>query len=360
MGLTTRGYTRRISVGEVAVGGGAPVSVQSMTNTPTHDAAATARQITELARAGCEIVRLAVPDRRAVRALPGLVAGASVPLIADIHFSAESALASIDAGVQGLRLNPGNLRDAVEIRRVAAAAVAAGIPIRVGVNAGSLDPELESRHGGPTAPAMVESALKEVRLLEDAGVEQIKISAKASDVRLTLAAYRLLARRTDWPLHLGVTEAGHRQAGLIKSALGIGGLLLEGLGDTIRVSLTGDPLAEVRAAWHILRACGLRRRGIEFISCPTCGRCEYDLEGLLLELERRLADIEVPLSVAVMGCVVNGPGEARHADLGVAGGKEKGDLFVGGEVVEKGVPADELADRLTSLVREYAARLGRG
>ena len=353
---TPREGTRRIFLGGLPIGGGAPVSVQSMTNTPTHELPATLEQIERLAAVGCELVRVAVPDRRAARALPELVSACPLPLVADIHFSAELALAAVDAGVDGLRLNPGNLRDEGEIRRVAAAAEAAGIPIRVGVNAGSLDPELEARHGGPTAAAMAESALREVRLLEDAGLRQIKISAKASDVRLTIAAYRLLAERTNRPLHLGVTEAGARTAGLVKSALGIGALLLEGLGDTIRVSLTGDPIDEVRAAWHILGACGLRRRGVEIISCPTCGRCAYDLEGLVVEMERRLADIEQPLTLAVMGCVVNGPGEARHADAGVAGGRDRGDLFLRGEIVEKNVPAAELAERFEALVRSLLER----
>jgi (E)-4-hydroxy-3-methylbut-2-enyl-diphosphate synthase len=350
-----RERTRRIYLGGVAVGGGAPVVVQSMTNTPTHDVAKTLAQINALVAAGCEIVRVAVPDRRAAKVLPAIVREAPCPLVADIHFSAELALASVEAGVAGLRLNPGNLRDPAEIRRVAKAAAAAGVPIRVGVNAGSLDPDLLDKYGGPKPEALVESALGEVRLLEEAGLEWIKISAKASSVLDTIAAYRLLAVKTAWPLHLGVTETGWHEAGVVKSALGIGTLLLEGIGDTLRVSLTGDPTAEVRVAWEILRACGLRERGVEIIACPTCGRCNYDLEGLLREVEKRLADIVTPLRVAVMGCVVNGPGEASHADVGVAGGADTGDVFVKGEIVERDVPAEQLADRLERLVREVAA-----
>ncbi len=353
-----RETTRRINLGGVPIGGGAPVAVQSMTNTPTHDADKTLAQISALVAAGCEIVRVAVPDRRAAKTLPELVNGALVPLVADIHFSEQLALASVDAGVAGLRLNPGNLRDPAAVRRVARAAISAGIPIRVGVNAGSLDPDLLEKYGGPTPEALVESALEEVRLLEDAGLAAIKISAKASSVIDTLAAYRLLAGKTSWPLHLGVTEAGWHDAGVVKSAIGIGALLLEGIGDTLRVSLTGDPTAEVRTAWEILRACGLRERGVEIIACPTCGRCNYDLEGLLREVEQRLSDIVTPLKVAVMGCVVNGPGEASHADVGVAGGVDAGDIFVRGEIVERAVPAKKLADRLERLVRKVAAERG--
>jgi (E)-4-hydroxy-3-methylbut-2-enyl-diphosphate synthase len=353
-----RETTRRINLGGVPIGGGAPVVVQSMTNTPTHEVERTLAQISALVAVGCEVVRVAVPDRRAAKALPKLVKGATVPLVADIHFSAELALASVEAGVAGLRLNPGNLRDPGDIRRVARAAVAAGIPIRVGVNAGSLDPDLLSRFGGPTPEALVTSALGEVRLLEDAGLTAIKISAKASSVTDTIGAYRLLAEKTSWPLHLGVTEAGWHDAGVVKSAVGIGVLLLEGIGDTLRVSLTGDPTVEVRTAWEILRACGLRERGVEIIACPTCGRCNYDLEELLREVEQRLSDIVTPLKVAVMGCVVNGPGEAAHADVGVAGGADAGDIFVKGEIVERGVPAAELAERLERLAREVAAERG--
>ncbi|MCK4593282.1 flavodoxin-dependent (E)-4-hydroxy-3-methylbut-2-enyl-diphosphate synthase [bacterium] len=354
--MNHRNGTRRIHLGGIPIGGGAPVVIQSMTNTPTHDVEKTLAQVNELVAAGCELVRVAVPDLRAVEALPDILRTARCPIIADIHFSEQLALASIYAGVAGLRLNPGNLRDSGAIHRVASAAAEAGIPIRVGVNAGSLDPDLLKKHGGPTPEALVESALGEIRLLEEAGLDQIKVSAKVSSVQGTLATYRLLAERTDRPIHLGVTEAGWHDAGVIKSALGIGVLLLEGIGDTIRVSLTGDPVVEVRAAWDILRACGLRRRGIEIIACPTCGRCNYDLVGLLREVENRLAGIVIPLQVAVMGCVVNGPGEAAHADVGVAGGMDKGDLFVNGEIVERGVPADELADRLERLVREIVAQ----
>ncbi len=333
-------------MGTVAVGGGAPVSVQSMTNTPTADVAATVAQIERLTKVGCEIVRCAVPDAAAAAALAAIRERIAIPLIADIHFQAELAHAALEAGVDGLRLNPGNIGSEEQVARVAEAAKERGVPIRVGVNAGSLEKTLRERYGRPTPEALVESALGHVRLLEKCDFRDIKISAKASNVADTVATYRLLAERVDYPLHLGVTEAGTLLAGAIKSAMGIGTLLAEGIGDTIRVSLTADPVQEVRAGYEILANLGLRRRPFpEIISCPTCGRLQYDLEGLVARIERRLEGVRVPITVAVMGCVVNGPGEAREADVGVAGGKGKGMIFRQGETV-KSCREEELEDEL--------------
>jgi len=339
--------TRPLQVGGVAVGGGAPVSVQSMTNTDTRDVAATGAQIRALADAGCEIVRCAVPDAAAAAALTAIRAAAPVPLIADIHFDHRLALTAIDAGIDGLRINPGNIGESWKVRELVAACSERGIPIRIGVNAGSLEKELLARYGHPTAEAMVASALGHIRLLEDLGFHAIKVSLKASDVRRTVEAYRLLAQQVDYPLHVGITEAGTHWAGTIKSAVGIGALLLDGIGDTIRVSLTGDPVEEVRVGWEILKALGLRQRGPVFISCPTCGRCQIDLQTVAEEVERRLHDLPAPLTIAVMGCVVNGPGEAREADLGLAGGAGQGLIFKRGEVLRK-VAQAEMADVLVA------------
>ncbi len=325
--------TKTIHIGPVTIGGGAPVAVQSMTNTDTRDAAATLEQIRRLATAGCEIVRVAVPDERAVRALPAICRESPLPVVADIHFSSGLAVGAVEAGAQALRINPGNIGGRAKVDRVVDAAKAHGISIRVGVNSGSLEKELLERFGGPAPEAMVESALRHVRMLEERGFDAIKISLKSSSVPATVAAYRLLAARCDYPLHVGVTEAGTLLRGAVKSAVGIGILLAEGLGDTIRVSLTHDPVREVEVAWQILSALHLRRRGPEIISCPTCGRTEIDLIGLAEAVEERLRGIDETFSVAVMGCVVNGPGEAREADIGIAGGKGKGLLFRKGEVL---------------------------
>ncbi len=339
-----RRKTRPVYLGNVKVGGGAPVSVQSMTNTDTRNAAATRQQIIQLVEAGCEIVRVAVPDRESARALPEIKRGLSVPVVADIHFDYRLALAAIDAGVDGLRINPGNIGDSSKVAEVVKAASKRGIPIRIGVNAGSLEKDL-LQNGEVTPEAMVESALRHVAILENMGFYNIKISLKASDVPLMVNAYRLMAQKVDYPLHIGVTEAGTPFAGGIKSAVGIGILLWEGIGDTIRVSLTGNPVLEVRAGYEILKSLGLRQRGVELVSCPTCGRTQINLVEIAEQVENRLAGLDKPIKVAVMGCVVNGPGEARHADVGIAGGKGEGLIFRKGKVIRK-VPESLLVDEL--------------
>ena len=349
--------TRPVRVGPVTVGGGAPVSVQSMTNTDTRDVDATAAQIERLRAAGCEIVRCAVPDQEAARALGEIRRRVQVPLIADIHFDHRLALAALEAGVDGLRLNPGNIGARWKVEEVVRAARERAVPIRIGVNAGSLSKDLLARHGGPTPQALVESALGHVRILEDLGYREIKVSLKGSRVPHTVAAYRLLADRCDYPFHVGITEAGTPLRGAVKSGAGLGILFWLGLGDTVRVSLTGDPVEEVRVAWWILGALELRQRGIDLISCPTCGRTRVALVRLATEVERRLAHVQAPLTVAVMGCEVNGPGEAREADVGVACGKGVGLLFRRGEVVRK-VPEAEIVDALVALVEEDAGRRG--
>lgn len=343
--MIARKKTRRIYVGNVPIGDGAPVAVQSMTNTDTRDVRATLGQIAELAGAGCEIVRVAVPDREAAEVLRQIVKGSPLPVIADIHFDYRLAVAALEAGVDGLRINPGNIGGALRVREVVAAARERMVPVRIGVNAGSLEKELLERYGGPVPQAMVESALRHVAVLEEQGYDQIKISLKASDVPLMLEAYRLLADRVDYPLHVGVTEAGTVRSGLVKSAVGIGALLAQGIGDTVRVSLTGHPVHEVKAAYDILGALGLRRRGVELISCPTCGRTQVDIIGLAEQVEERLRHVTRPIKVAVMGCVVNGPGEARQADVGIASGRGQGLIFRRGQVLRK-VPEERLLDEL--------------
>lgn len=348
-----RRKTRPVRVGTVQVGGGAPVSVQSMTNTDTRDVAATVAQINRLAAAGCEIVRVAVPDTAAAAALPAIKAAIGIPLIADIHFDHRLALAALQAGVDGLRINPGNIGGREKVAAVVEAAKKRQVPIRIGVNAGSLEKELLAKYGAPAAPALVESARRHIRLLEELDYREIKISLKASDVPLMVEAYRLLAREVDYPFHVGVTEAGTVRSGAVKSAVGIGALLAMGIGDTIRVSLTGDPVEEVRVGYEILKALGLRRRGVELISCPTCGRTQIDLIPIANRVEELLQDIDRPLKVAVMGCAVNGPGEARYADVGIAGGKGDGLLFRHGRVIRR-VPAASLVDELVREVRRLA------
>lgn len=343
--MIARRRSRPVQVGNVLVGGGAPVSVQSMTTTKTHDVPATLEQIARLAAAGCDIIRVAVPDQPAALALPALVEKSVLPVVADIHFDYKLALAAIDAGVAGLRLNPGNLTDQQRVKEVAAGALRRQIPIRIGVNAGSLPRDLLDKYGGPTPEAMVAAAQRHIRLLEECDFTAIKVSLKAHDVPLTLASYQAMAAVCDYPLHLGITEAGTPKSGTIKSAVGIGALLAQGIGDTIRVSLTGDPVEEVVVANEILKALGLKEYGPTLISCPTCGRTSLDLVGLATEVERRLAAVKEPLSVAVMGCVVNGPGEAREADVGIAGGCGEGLLFRKGEIIRK-LPEAELVDAL--------------
>lgn len=350
--------TRRIVLGGVPIGGGMPVVVQSMCNTDTRDVGATLAQIRELGDAGCEIVRCAVPDEEAAAALRFICAESPLPVVADIHFDYRLALAAAENGVAGLRINPGNIGARWKVAEVVAACRERALPIRIGVNAGSLEKELLERYG-PSPEAIVESALKHVRILEELDFDAIKISVKASDVRRTVAACRLLAERCDYPQHLGITEAGTVRVGAIRSAIGIGMLLAEGIGDTIRVSLTGDPVEEVWVAWEILKALGLRQRGPTLVSCPTCGRCRIDLVGLATEVERRLRVYTAPFTVAVMGCAVNGPGEAREADVGVAGGAGEGLLFRHGVVVGK-VPEERLADALIDEIANMLKEEGIG
>ena len=341
----TRRETRKIHVGNVAVGGDAPVVVQSMCSTDTRDIRASLQQISRLAEVGCELIRLAVLDDKAVKALKIIKEEAPIPLIADIHFDHRLALGALKAGVAGLRINPGNIGGEKAVAKVVRAAAERRVPIRIGVNSGSLDKDLHQRYGGATPEAMVESALRQVQLLESLQFHEIKISLKSSDVMTMVESYRLLADKVAYPLHLGVTEAGTLIGGTAKSAIGIGLLLAEGIGDTIRVSLTSDPVDEIKAAYEILRALKLRERGVEVISCPTCGRCEIDIIGLTQEVEKRLLTVKTPLKVAIMGCVVNGPGEAKEADVGIAGGRGQGILFKKGEIVEK-LPEGDLVARL--------------
>jgi (E)-4-hydroxy-3-methylbut-2-enyl-diphosphate synthase len=352
--MIRRRKTRRIRVGTVFVGGEAPVSVQSMTNTDTGNVRATLSQIRSLAREGCEIVRVAVPDEASVRAFRRVKSSSPIPVIADVHFRHRVAIACAEAGADGLRINPGNIGGEARTLEVLEAARARRIPVRIGVNAGSLEKDLLDRHGGPTPRALLESAARAVRLCEKARSRQVKFSLKASDVPTTVEAYRLFSKRFDYPLHIGVTEAGTVFSGTVKSSIGIGILLSEGIGDTLRVSITGPPEEEVRVGWQILKSLGLRERGPDFISCPTCGRVSIDVAGIACELERRLSRMTVPLKVAVMGCAVNGPGEAREADVGVAGGRGEGLLFVRGEVVKKVKEKEIVAE-----VVRFAERLAR-
>lgn len=347
--------SKAVNIGPIRIGGDAPVAVQSMTNTDTRKPDATLAQICSLAEAGCEIIRVAVPDDKAADALPVICAASPLPVVADIHFSSSLAVRSLEAGVAALRINPGNIGGKAKVDRVVDAAKAHGVSIRIGVNSGSLEKGLLDRFGGPTPEAMVESALSHVRLLEERGFDAIKISLKSSSVPHTIAAYRLLAKRCDYPLHVGVTEAGTLLRGAIKSAVGIGVLLAEGIGDTIRVSLTHDPVREVDVAWRILSSLDLRHRGPEIISCPTCGRTEIDLIGLAEAVEALLAGRPERFTVAVMGCVVNGPGEAREADVGIAGGKGKGVIFRKGELV--GTVTGGTAELLAALSGEIDAFL---
>jgi len=341
---------KSIQVGAVRIGGGAPVSIQSMTNTKTSDVAATLEQIHALEAAGCEIVRVAVPDPEAAKAIGAIKEEIRIPLVADIHFDHRLALAALEAGADKIRINPGNIGGADHVKAVATACARKGVPIRIGVNSGSLEREILARLGR-TPEAMLESALGHVALLNRWDFDDICISVKASSVPLTVAAYRLLAEKSDYPLHLGVTEAGGVYMGTVKSAVGLGALLLDGIGDTIRVSLTADPVAEIGAATAILRAAGVRSDGVNIISCPSCGRCNIDLIGTAEEVERRLGEFTGDLTVAVMGCAVNGPGEAQEADFGIAGGLGEGLIFKKGEIIEK-VPMDKLVDRLMENIGE--------
>jgi len=347
---TKKKPTRRIYVGNIPVGGGAPVSVQSMTNTDTRDISSTVKQIGQLFEAGCEIVRLAVPDKEAVDAFREIKSRVNPPLIADIHFDHRLAIASLKAGADGLRINPGNIGGRNAVEKVIKEARTRNIPIRIGVNAGSLPKKVLKKYGHPTPQAMVESALEYISLFEGFGFDKIKISLKSSNVLRTISAYELISQRVDYPLHLGVTEAGTLVSGTVKNAIGIGTLLFKGIGDTLRVSLSRDPVEEVKVAYEILRSLDLRYYGPEIISCPTCGRCEIALFDIVEKVERALSGIKSSPRVAIMGCVVNGPGEAREADIGVAGGRGHGILFKKGRLVRK-VPEQELAEVLIEEVR---------
>lgn len=353
--VARRKQTREISIGGVRIGGGAPISVQSMTNTFTHDVAATVAQIQRLEAVGCELVRVAVPDQAAAKAIASIKKEISIPLIADIHFDYRLAMAAMKAGADGLRINPGNIGTSKKVKAVAIDAKERGIPIRVGVNSGSLERDLLKKYGEATSQAMVESALRHVELLRSFDFHDIKVSIKASDVPRTVEAYRLLSAKTDLPLHVGVTEAGSLVSGTVKSAIGIGILLAEGIGDTIRVSLTRDPVDEVRVGYEILKALKIRQRGPEVVSCPTCGRCEIDLVDIVESVESALLTRTTPVKLAIMGCVVNGPGEAREADIGIAGGKGHGVLFKKGKVVRK-VEEQRLVEVLLEEVEAYEAK----
>jgi len=349
--------TRQICIGNVKVGGGAPVTVQSMTNTFTCDVTATVGQIHRLEQAGCDIVRVAVPDQESARAISAIKKAISIPLIADIHFDYRLAIAAAQAGADALRINPGNIGSKMKVKAVVDCATDLNLPIRIGVNAGSLEKDILEKYNGVTAEGMVESAMRHVKLLTSVGFDQIKISLKASDVNRTLRAYRLLSSVTDFPLHVGVTEAGGLYSGIVKSSIGIGMLLSQGIGDTIRVSLTRDPVEEIRVGFEILKALGLRQRGPEIISCPTCGRCRINLFDIVEQVEAALAFMTQPIKIAIMGCVVNGPGEAREADIGIAGGDGIGILFKKGQVVKK-CAQEHLVDVLLDEVRMYVEKQG--
>lgn len=356
MVMRPRKKTRQIRVGPVAIGGDAPIAVQSMTNTDTRNVETTVAQIKGLEEAGCEIIRVAVLDLEAAAAIKAIREQIGIPLIADIHFDHRLAIAAMEHGAQGIRINPGNLGGEDKLARVAAAAKAHGVAIRVGVNAGSLEKDILARHGRPTPAALVESARRNVEKLERLGFHELKISLKSSDVLTTIEAYRQLSNSCDYPLHLGVTEAGGLIAGTVKSSVALGILLHEGIGDTFRISLTRDPVEEIRVAYELLRSLHLRQRGPELISCPTCGRCQVNLFGLAEEVERYIQKIDTPLKIAVMGCVVNGPGEAREADIGVAGGHGVGIIFKKGKIYKKVPEAQLLAvflAEIEQMTREY-------
>ncbi len=345
MGIMERKNTKEVRIGNVTIGGGRPVAIQSMTNTKTQDVEATVGQIKRLERAGCQIIRCAVPNEEAARALSEIKKRISIPLVADIHFDYRLAIAAIENGADKIRINPGNIGSKERIKAVVDAAKERGIPIRVGVNSGSLEKELVAKYDGVTAEGLVESALDKVGIIEDMGYDNLVISIKSSDVLTCVRAHELIAERTDYPLHVGITESGTVKSGNIKSALGLGLILYQGIGDTIRVSLTGDPVEEVVSAKLILKTLGLRKGGIEVVSCPTCGRTQIDLISLATKVEEMVADIDLDIKVAVMGCVVNGPGEAKEADIGIAGGIGEGLLIKHGEVVKK-MPEEELLPTL--------------
>ena len=347
--MIKRRKSKELYIGNVKIGNNSPISVQSMCNTDTRDIKATSRQIQELADAGCELVRLAVLNKEAGEAIKDLVKLSPVPLIADIHFDYRLAIQCINNGIAALRLNPGNIGKRENVEKVVTLAKQQQIPIRIGVNAGSLEKELKEKDI-PLHEKMVESAMKHIQILEDLNFDLIKVSLKSSDVLTTIEAYQLMAQKVDYPLHLGVTEAGTLKAGLVKSSVGLGTLLSQGIGDTIRVSLTENPVEEVYAGYEILKSLGLRQKGVNFVSCPTCGRTQIDLIGLAKQVEERFKNLEANITIATMGCAVNGPGEASHADFGIAGGIGEGYVFKKGEIVAK-VPESELLDKLEEIIK---------
>lgn len=347
---TKRENTRKLKIGNKYIGGGSPVAIQSMTNTKTSDVEATVKQIHALTEAGCDIIRVAVPDEASARAISEIKKQISIPLVADIHFDYRLALKAMENGADKIRINPGNIGSRDRVEQVVAMAKDRGIPIRIGVNSGSLEKDILEKYGHVTAEALAESAMRHVRILEDLNFYDTVISIKSSDVRTAYDAYTLLSEKTDYPLHIGITEAGTVYRGTIKSAVGIGAILLSGIGDTIRVSLTGDPVEEIKAAKEILRACGLYNKGIEFVSCPTCGRTQIDLISIAEKVEKALENYDKPIKVAVMGCVVNGPGEAREADIGIAGGKDSAVLFKKGQIIRK-VPENQIIEALMEEIK---------
>ncbi len=347
-----RRETKQLKIGKVAVGGGAPITVQTMTKTDTRDKVKTIEEIKKLHMVGCDIIRLAVPDQEAASALEAISVESPIPVIADIHFDHELALAAIENGVQALRLNPGNIRSKEKVAQVAAAAKHKGIPIRVGVNGGSLDPAIKARYGGVTGPALAESALNEVALLESLGFDLIKVAVKAFDIKTMVEAVKIVANECPYPLHLGVTESGLPEEGIIRSSIGIGSLLSEGIGDTIRVSLTGDSAQEIKTGINILKALNLREGGVTIVSCPTCGRTQIPLIEMAQEVKDKLSGVNAGLTVAVMGCAVNGPGEAEQADFGIAGGKDSGLIFKKGKII-KTLPANRLVDGLVEEIFNF-------
>jgi len=351
-----RRQTRKIQVGDIVVGGDAPVAVQSMTNTLTTDIDATVAQVRRLQDAGADIVRVSVPDPESAAAMPEILNQTDVPIIADIHFSYKMALASLDAGVHGLRLNPGNIGGRDRVERVVKASAERGVSIRIGVNAGSLEKELNEKYGEPCADAMVESALNHIRILEDMNFNDIKVSLKASNIPMTVAAYRKLAKEVDYPLHLGITESGSRFGGTVKSSIGLGLLLADGIGDTIRVSLAAEPEEEVKVGFEILKSLGLRHRGVNLIACPSCARQKFNVIKIVAELEERLAHIQESIDVAVIGCVVNGPGEVKEVDVGITGGYPVHMMYRDGEKSEK-VKSASMVDLLVEDVERRAAAM---
>ena len=346
--MIQRRKSKQIEIGNIKIGGDAPISVQSMTNTDTRDVKSTLKQINNMAEQGCELVRLAILNPDAAEAIKEIKKQSPLPLIADIHFDYRLAIKCIENGIDALRINPGNIGKEEHTKKVVALAKTNNVPIRIGINGGSLEKELEVLDI-PLAEKRVKSAMRHVKILEDNNFDKIKISLKSSDVLTTIEAYRLIAEKVDYPLHLGVTEAGTYTGGIVKSAVGLGTLLAEGIGDTIRVSLTDNPVEEVKAGYMILKSLGLRQRGINFVSCPTCGRTQIDLIGLAKTVEKRLEDFDKPLTIAVMGCAVNGPGEAKHADYGIAGGIKEGYIFKKGEIIKR-LPEEKLVDEFINLI----------